>query len=197
MKVLIVVAHPRKDSLTMSIAKRLISGIEASGNKYELLDLYKEKFNPVLTSPDEPDWNKPDKIYSDEVIREMQRIESSDALVFVFPVWWYSVPAIMKGYLDRVWNFGFAYGDSKKLPVKQIRWVALTGFTQAKLEKRNYDQMMEHYFNVGLAGFVGVKDSKVHFITNTLGEFEDYIDQNKEILFNNYLEEAYEIGLRL
>jgi NAD(P)H dehydrogenase (quinone) len=58
MKVLIVVAHPRKDSFTMSIAKHLISGIEASGNKYELLDLYKEKFNPALDLLRKPLYSK-------------------------------------------------------------------------------------------------------------------------------------------
>ncbi|WNS41782.1 NAD(P)H oxidoreductase [Paenibacillus sp. MMS20-IR301] len=197
MKVLIVVAHPREDSLTMNVTKRLISGIEAAGNQYELVDLYKEGFNPVLLTSDEPDWNNPDKVYSEEVQRQMKRIQSSEALVFVFPVWWYSVPAIMKGYLDRVWNFGFAYGNSNKLPVKCIRWIALTGFTQVKLEKRNYHQMMEHYFNIGLSGFVGVRDSKVHFMTNTLGEFDDHVEQNKEILFNNHLDEAYKIGTQL
>lgn len=194
MKVLIVVAHPREESLTMNITKSVINGLEQAGNEYEILDLYKENFNPVLSREDEPDWDNTSKKYPDDIIREMKRVESSDAIVFVFPVWWYSVPAIMKGYLDRVWNYNFAYGNQNKLPVSHIRWIALTGFTQAQLEKRDYHKMMEHYFNIGLAGFVGVKDSKVEFMTNSLGDFEENIDQKRECHYRNILTQAYKIG---
>ena len=125
MKLLVVVAHPRKDSLTWEIVTRFIEGLTETGHVYEIVDLYTEKFNPVLYPQDEPDWDNPDKVYSKEVLYEMERIQSSDGMVFIFPVWWYSVPAIMKGYIDRVWNHGFAYG-SQKLPIQKIRWIALS-----------------------------------------------------------------------
>ena len=102
MKILVIVAHPRKNSLTASITKRFTEGLIKAGHQYELLDLYAEGFNPILYTQDEPDWNNANKVYSKEVVLEMERIKASDAITFIFPMWWYSMPAIMKGYLDRV-----------------------------------------------------------------------------------------------
>ncbi|MOA52701.1 Glutathione-regulated potassium-efflux system ancillary protein KefF [compost metagenome] len=52
-------------------------------------------------------------MYSPEVEAEMERMKKHDALAYVFPVWWYNLPAMLKGYIDRVWNNGFAYGSNK------------------------------------------------------------------------------------
>ncbi|NRG31497.1 NAD(P)H oxidoreductase [Niallia circulans] len=196
MKILVVVAHPRSDSLTASMSKRFIEGLTEAGHEYEIADLYAEGFNPILHTRDEPDWNNPNKTYSNEVLCEMERISASDALVFIFPIWWYSMPAIMKGYIDRVWNYGFAYGPSK-LPVQKIRWIALVGEDQSKFEKRNYHLMVQQHLNVGLSGYsgVGVSDSKVHFMYNTLEDFSDESQQGKkEIHYTTLLDEAYRIG---
>lgn len=104
MKVLVVSAHPRSGSLTASLTKRFIEGLSAAGHEHELVDLYAEEFNPLLFPEDEPDWENPSKIYSDVVMQEQKRIAEHDALVYTFPVWWYSLPAILKGYIDRVWE---------------------------------------------------------------------------------------------
>lgn len=73
--------------------------------------------HPFLFPEDEPDWENPDKQYSEAITREQQRITEHDALICSFPVWWYSMPAILKGDIDRVWNYGFAYGP-RTLPVQ-------------------------------------------------------------------------------
>lgn len=196
MKILVVVAHPRKNSLTASITKRFTEGLIKAGHEYEILDLYAEGFNPILYTQDEPDLNTSNKIYSKEVMFEMERIRQNDALVFIFPMWWYSMPAIMKGYLDRVWNRGFAYDSPTKLPVQKLRWITLVGTEQSKFEKRNFHLMTEQYLNSGLAGFTGVLDSEVHFMYNSLMEFSDENQQEeKEVHYASLLEEAYLIGL--
>ncbi|WCM60740.1 NAD(P)H oxidoreductase [Paenibacillus polymyxa] len=202
MKVLIIVAHPRSDSLTMNITNKFAEGLRAAGHEYEIADLYRENFNPVLLPQDEPDWNNESKVYSDEelrkaysdeVTREMERIQSSDAIVMIFPVWWYSFPAIMKGYIDRVWNMGFAYGGAK-LPVNKIRWIPLVGDTQEHFKKRDYDAMIEKYMNIGIAQYIGVNDSEVNFMYNTLGEFEDNQEENLNSHYKKHLDEAYKLG---
>jgi NAD(P)H dehydrogenase (quinone) len=193
MKILVVVAHPRTDSLTSNITERFTAGLSEAGHEYEIADLYAEGFNPLLFPQDEPDWDNPNKVYSNEVLREMNRIRASDALVFIFPVWWYSMPAILKGYFDRVWNNGFAYGTAK-LPVQKIRWIALVGVTQDQFEKRSYHLMMQHHLNMGLAGYCGVQDSKVHFIYNTLAEFDESLQEKNENHFAALLNEAHKMG---
>ena len=108
MKTLIIVAHPRTNSLTWKITEEITRGLEEQKTQYEILDLYREEFNPVLYLHDEPDYSNPHKVYSPKVTFEMERIRKFDSIMFVFPVWWFNVPAILKGYIDRVFNYGFS-----------------------------------------------------------------------------------------
>lgn len=124
----------------------------------------------------------------------MERIKSSNAIVMVFPVWWYSFPEIMKGYIDREWNMGFAYGGAK-LPVQKIRWIPLVGDTQEHFKKRDYDAMIEKYMNIGIAQYVGVTDSKVHFMYNTLGELEGNQEKQLNEHYINLLDASYSLGI--
>lgn len=196
MKTLVIVAHPRTDSLTSSLTKKIVEGLTHSGHEYEILDLYAEKFNPSLLPVDEPDLWHSGKVYSEEVQREMERIKKHDAIIFVFPVWWHSIPAILKGYIDRVFNDGFAYGTSK-LPIDKIRWVAIAADTRYGSKKRGYHLMMEHQLNIGIADYVGVPDTEVNFLYNSLGA--DIIGDKDKL--NTHYEQmhsaAFDIGKNL
>ena len=119
MNTLIVLSHPRRNSLTARVAAILADGLERNGHAVETADLIAEGFDPVLREADEPDWDDPRKVYSRDVRREMARIERNDASLLVFPVYWWSVPAILKGWIDRVWNHGWAYGD-RTFPQRRV-----------------------------------------------------------------------------
>lgn len=185
MKVLTVVSHPRTNSLTFAITERFVQGLADAGHEVEVLDLHRSGFNPILWEADEPDWYNSDKKYSAEVESEMERLKKHDALALIFPIWWYGMPAMLKGYIDRVWNHGFAYGPSK-LHHKRIVWIALTAGTEEELAKRNYDQMMLHLLNVGISEYVGLHDSTVEFFYGTLDKNPEHIEQ--------LLNRAYHLG---
>ncbi|MCR6105634.1 NAD(P)H oxidoreductase [Salipaludibacillus agaradhaerens] len=167
MNVLTVVTHPRIESLTFSMANHLMKGIKDNGHHTDMLDLYRLGFNPVLGIEDEPEWTAKSQVFSAEVHKEMQRLEQYDALAFVFPLWWWSMPALMKGYIDRVWNYHFAYG-SGQLPHKRVLWLSLAGAPIERFEKRKYDTMIKHYFNVGLADYCGIPISKFELFYETV-----------------------------
>ncbi|MET9592002.1 NAD(P)H oxidoreductase [Streptomyces sp. NPDC006516] len=127
---LVVVAHHRPDSLTAHTARRAAARLEAAGYRVDLLDLHAEGFDPRMTVADQPEWGDRDKRYSDETHAHMRRLLDADVVVAVFPVYWQNVPAILKGWIDRVWNYGFAYGRSKpRLAGKRILWLGLAGAT--------------------------------------------------------------------
>ncbi|MCF6410291.1 NAD(P)H oxidoreductase [Pseudalkalibacillus salsuginis] len=186
MKILTVVTHPRINSLTFQVAKHFVKGVRDSGNETEILDLYRSSFNPVLWESDEPDWHSDQQIYSQEVEKEMNRLMEYDSLAFIFPLWWWSMPAMLKGYIDRVWNYGFAYGPNK-LKHQQVLWLSLAGAPKERFEKRQYDTMIDHYFNVGLASYCGIPNSKVKLLYDTVGN-----PTSKNI--EKWLNQAYEIG---
>lgn len=130
----IIWAHPRENSLTSQVVTALKAAAAEKEINVRELDLYRAGFDPVLREEDEPDFSNSDKPYSEQVYQLFDQMAGSDMAFVVFPVWWYSMPAILKGYVDRVWNYGLTYGNGKQLPYSSIRWIALVGGAQGKFE---------------------------------------------------------------
>lgn len=109
MNILIIYAHPNPKSFNKAILNRAINVYEKEGHEVIVRDLYEMEFNPVLAAKDfvaiQSGTQRPD------VLKEQMYIEEADRIIFIFPNWWYSMPAILKGYVDRVLSFGFAYHD--------------------------------------------------------------------------------------
>ena len=108
MKHLILAAHPRSASFTMSLARVYEEELAAQGHETHLCDLYGMEFDPVLASP-ELAGPGDERAAPADVRREQMHVASADALAFIYPLWWASMPAMMKGYIDRVFSYGFAY----------------------------------------------------------------------------------------
>ncbi|GAA2435366.1 NAD(P)H oxidoreductase [Streptomyces lavendulocolor] len=164
---LVVVAHHRTDSLTAHTARRAAARLEAAGYRIDLLDLHAEGFDPRMNTSDQPDWGDRDKPYSDEVRAHMRRILDADVVVAVFPVYWQSVPAILKGWIDRVWNYGFAYGRSKpRLAGKRMLWLGLAGATGADPIVDGMRTVLETNLSEGIAYYCGFSHSTVGLLTD-------------------------------
>ena len=163
MKTLLVVAHPRRTSLTFAAAEAFARALERRAMPVEWADLVAEGFDPVLRVADEPDWNDPAKVYSAEVRAEMARIERNEATVLVFPVWWWSMPAILKGWVDRVWNHGWAYGG-RNYPHRRVWMIGIAGVGAAAYRKRSYDEAIRTELEVGVLEFCGVAERRVELL---------------------------------
>ncbi|WP_266157204.1 NAD(P)H-dependent oxidoreductase [Dyella silvatica] len=108
MKCLLVLAHPLHDSLAASLAQHVHDLLKAGGHEVVLEDLYKNAFDPALSASERASYYAP--AYDDtHVAAEIQRLRHADAIVLVFPTWWFGFPAILKGWFDRVWAPGVAY----------------------------------------------------------------------------------------
>lgn len=166
---LVVLAHPRSDSLTAAMAARAHDHLAATGHSVDLLDLFAEGFDPLLRPEDEPDWDDPTKTYSPEVRAHMARIAAADVIVVVFPVWWYALPAIAKGWVDRVWNRGFAYEPST-LAGKRMYWIGLAGASADHFAAEGLDTALDLQLRVGISKYCGITDATVHLVHDTLVE---------------------------
>ncbi|MEO5356664.1 MAG: NAD(P)H-dependent oxidoreductase [Nitrospirae bacterium YQR-1] len=112
MKILLVYSHPNPGSFNHAIKETLSSELSASGHDVKTRDLYSIGFDPVLRSTDFL-LAAQGKV-ADDVKLEQDFIVWSDVVIFIHPVWWASLPAILKGYIDRVFNYGFAYMIDEK-----------------------------------------------------------------------------------
>jgi NAD(P)H dehydrogenase (quinone) len=100
MKHLIVVAHPAADSFTMGLARTYAAELEQLGHSQQTLDLYRMGFNPILSAAElvPASANHP---ASADVARAQDEIRAAGVLTVIYPLWWMSMPAMMKGYIDR------------------------------------------------------------------------------------------------
>ena len=184
MKILLVLCHPRRDSLSGNVADAFAKGASDAGHKVDFLDLYREKFNPVLEVPDEPNDGKVES-YSKEVQEGFTRLNNNEAVVMVFPLWWWSMPAMLKGWIDRVWNYGLTYGPSKH-NIKKGAMLILPAHTEKDLKKRNYLDAIRTSLDVGIFNYNEINDSELIFLGGT--------DQGREHC-KKHIKMAYEKGL--
>lgn len=108
MKHAIVAAHPAENSLTMSLTRAYAAEVERLGHRQQTSDLYRMGFNPVLGARELLSASANDAP-SDDVSRLQADLLAADVLTVIYPLWWLSMPAMMKGYIDRVFARGFAY----------------------------------------------------------------------------------------
>lgn len=103
MKTQIVVAHPRGDSFTHALAQRYASGLAEHGHQIDWLDLYEERFEPVLGIEEAA-------ATPVQILNYQERLNACEALVLAYPIWWSTPPAILVGWLQRVLSEDFAFG---------------------------------------------------------------------------------------
>ena len=124
MKVLFVFAHPEPRSLNGALRDVAIRELETQGNEVRMSDLYAGRWKSQVDRADFPSLAadaslKPArasadafaaKALTDDVRAEQDKLLWADTLILQFPLWWFSMPAILKGWVDRVYAYGFAYG---------------------------------------------------------------------------------------
>lgn len=160
MHILVVMTHPAGSSLTRSIASAIVNAGAALGHTVELVDLVAEGFDPVFKSADHAAFTAAGATPPD-VRQEQQRIDRADHLVLVHPVYWWSMPAVLKGWIDRVFVSGWAFeedadgGIVKKLGRLNVHLIALAGASAATYAKHGYRNAMRAQIDHGIFDFCG------------------------------------------
>ena len=108
MRILLVYCHPSPASFVASIREALVRALAAKGHDIDVIDLYGEGFDPVL---DAASWraHRDDRSAAADLSRHIAALRAAEGLILVYPTWWYGLPAMLKGWLDRVWQPGVAF----------------------------------------------------------------------------------------
>jgi NAD(P)H dehydrogenase (quinone) len=160
MHALIVVSHPEPGSLTHNVAAHLAEGVTMSGGSFEIADLAAEGFDPRFTQADLAAHRRQAPPPAD-VTAEQARIDRADALVLVYPVYWWSMPGLLKGWIDRVFANGWAYDDVKgakvvkKLRHLPIHLVAIGGADMRTYARHGYFGAMRTQIDHGIFDYCG------------------------------------------
>ena len=135
MKVFIVYCHPSEDSFTRHVRDAFIRGIVDAGHEYVLSDLYAMGFR---TDMSEQEYLR-DANYTTElplaadVLAEQAKVNSADAVAFIYPVFWTEAPAKLVGWFDRVWTYGFAYGERTMKTLDKALFLVTAGNKMERL----------------------------------------------------------------
>jgi NAD(P)H dehydrogenase (quinone) len=127
MKILIVFAHPEHQSFNGAMFRTAVETLAAAGHEVKISDLYAMQFDPVsgrhnFLAAKDPDYFKQQIEemhatqtygFAEEIESEIQKIEWCDLMIWQFPLWWFGLPAILKGWVDRVFAMGRTYGGGK------------------------------------------------------------------------------------
>ncbi len=108
MRVLYLYCHPQPTSFHAAIRARALEGLASAGQEVDLLDLYAEKFDPVMWEPARRDYHDTSRNQAD-LEQYIARLRVAEALIVQFPVWSFGMPAMLKGYFDRMMMPGVAF----------------------------------------------------------------------------------------
>ena len=149
MNVFIVYCHPSNDSFTREVKDSFIAGLESSGHSYIISDLYAMNF---VSDMSEEEYKREAHYRLDlnvppDVQAEHEKINAADAIVFIHPVFWTDAPAKLVGWLDRVWTFGFAYGNDREMKLLEKGLVlCVAGNTLEYFERTGLGEAMRRVF---------------------------------------------------
>jgi NAD(P)H dehydrogenase (quinone) len=215
MKVLIVYAHPNPVSFTRAILDHFVKGLKEAGHPYEVLDLYKTKFNPIFRKEDSTffvDEDMPRELFQQmdlramivklaggplkrrlakwyisnktdedliklirsqrpkDVLKHQEKVASADVLVFITQVFWMHFPALVKGWMERVLTYGFAYkldekgwkGDPEgRIPLLKIKKAVImhpTFFSEKVYRENGFKAAMEKTIDDWSLKYPGIEE---------------------------------------
>ncbi len=161
--ILIIVAHPKADSFSFAMANTYKENVEAKGHKAELLDLYRDTHQQPFFTYDDAN-----KLETDAAMKYYQeKITHANEIVFVFPFWWGSFPAILKNFFD--WNlskgFAFHYVDGRPkglLQGKRVKVFTTTGAPKFIYMITGANRRLKKMMDQQIIAFCGMKLDGFH-----------------------------------
>ncbi|OLS61782.1 NAD(P)H-dependent oxidoreductase [Pseudomonas putida] len=171
MHALIVVSHPDPQSLTQRVAAELAANI-SQPHSFEIADLHAEGFDPRF-NPDDLALFRDQSPVPADVLAEQARIDRADALVLVFPVYWWSFPGLLKGWIDRVFSGGWAYDQAEQglLQRLPVHLVAIAGAGPRTYDKHGYSVAMQTQIEHGIFGYCGARVASSVLLTQADEDF--------------------------
>lgn len=191
MKILIILAHPDKDSFNQAIAKTACEELRERGHEIVFHDLYKEAFDPILTAGEVPEKG----LIPPEIERHCRELAMADGVIIIHPNWWGQPPAILKGWIDRVLRPGVAYeflerDDGEGIPHGLLKAKAALVFntsnTETKREQTVFGDPLELIWKNCIFDLCGVKHFQRRMftivITSTAEERKNWLQRVREMV---------------
>jgi len=196
MNILAVFCHPMRDSFTGAVLDSFVQGASDAGHEVEIADLYRENFQPAMQAADYAQFHQ--QTMPDDVLAEQARFERCQTFALIFPVWWWSFPAMLKGWIDRVFTAGWAFelttdADGRQLDPtgslldeRQCVVLCCAGGSEQMYEKYGAREAFRRQIEVGTMEYCGVTQVATHILYKAWEKDEE--------LRKHHLQTAYRAG---
>lgn len=185
---LIIYCHPNPKSFNHAVLEIYEGLARGKGHEVRVRDIYGTGFDPVLKAEDF--MNIQQGKVSDDVREEQEQIKWAEIITLIHPIWWFQMPARLKGYIDRVFSYGFAYEIGKDgikglLSGKKVIVLNTTGGTEETYDKMGFREAVEKTIDDGVFGVCGMEVVlhgffyAVPFITD--GQRKEMLEHLKEL----------------
>ncbi|MGZ9113091.1 MAG: NAD(P)H-dependent oxidoreductase [Brevundimonas sp.] len=172
-RIAVLVAHPRRRSFTIAMAEAFTEAARAAGADVVERDLYRLRFDPRLRAGEMPDHLG--AMVGADVARERAAIADADIFAFFYPLWFNATPAMMKGYVDRVFGMDFGYtarqhgGNQPMLGGRKMITFTSSGAPQDWVERSGAWASMQQHFDEHFAAMTGLQIIGHHNIGGVAG----------------------------
>ncbi len=189
MKVTNILSSHYPGSFNQALLDAFVEGLQEAGHEHATVDLYGSNYDPVMKGDDfNQFFGKP---LPEDTVSTHELLKSSDVVTFFYPVWWNDMPAIMKGWIDRIFTKGFAYevtpeGQKGILPFQKVILACTLGNTKEAMHP-SLEQAMRDKESQGVFGYCGVQEVDHHF----------FYDVDNKSLRDLYLATIRDLGRQL
>lgn len=193
MNVFVVYCHPSKKSFTYEVYDNFLSGLKEAGHEIITSDLYEMNFRTDISEEEylKETFYKADVPVAEDVRVEQKKIQTSDAIVFIYPVFWTEAPAKLVGWFDRVWTTGFAYNPEPQMKIlEKVLVIACAGKSMQTLNETGESIAME---TVMLGDRIRNRAKKKEMVI--LDNVTHWDEELRENTVPKHLSEAYSMGV--
>ncbi len=194
MKVFVVYAHPSNNSFTYLAKEKFLAGLTDAGHSYIISDLYAMDFKETFTEQEymREAFYREDLPLPEDVLMEQRKCVEADAIAFLYPVFWTEAPAKLVGWFQRVWTYGFAYGEAPSLPAfKKAMFLVTMGGSLKDSVRQEEVKAMETVMLLDRINTRAEVKRMVVFDEMTRGYDNE---GSREEHMVKFLEQSYEIG---
>ncbi len=189
MNTLIVFAHPDAASFNHALLEKVSQGLADAGHEVRVKNLYADNFNPILQGDELSQMQN--GITPARILSEQEDVLWADSLIFIYPLWWFGPPAILKGWFDSVLSYGFAFkhyeGDLCGLLNHSKALVLITaGSSEDWFKEQGAEGIIYRPVTQGTLEFCGVSNVSCNVFFN--------LSQKSDIERASILNEAYQQG---
>lgn len=167
MKHAVILAHPSHHSFNAAVAGAYADAVRGQGHEVLMRDLYAMRFDPCLKAPEIPGPKAP--VFRADVKRERAMLEDVDVFALIYPIWFNAPPAILKGYIDRVFSMGFGFepvfgGTEPRLKGRKLISFTTSGSPDFWMRDTGALEGLKRLFDAHLEGMCGLSSVEhLHF----------------------------------